>query len=100
MQIDTTKSRATGDKASARKELKQGASIAKVADLEVNEELAKQPLIDDEEEKQRERKFKNDHVEYLRVARKPLQFGIEEALTYNQHQHLNIQGVLQNFNNK
>ena len=51
MQIDTTKSRATGDKASARKELKLGASIAKVADLEVNEELAKQPLIDDEEEK-------------------------------------------------
>ena len=41
MQIDTTKSRATGDKASARKELKKGASIAKVADEDVNEELAR-----------------------------------------------------------
>ena len=44
-------------------------------------------------------KFKNDHVDYLRVARKPLQFGIEEAFTYTQHQHMQIQGCLQNFNN-
>ena len=84
MQIDTSKPRAAGDKASARKELKKPGTVPP-ADIEVNEELARQPLIDDEEEKQREKKFKNDHVEYLRVARKPLQFGIEEALTYNGH---------------
>ena len=48
----------------------------------------------------REKKFKNDHVEYLRVARKPLQFGIGEAITYTEHGHMKIEGCLQNFNNK
>ena len=68
--------------------------------LAVNEVAHQQPLIDAEEEGLRELKFKNDHVEYLRMTKKPLQFGIEEALTYQGHQHMRIQGCLQNFNNK
>lgn len=64
--------------------------LNRVSDLAVNEVLQKQPLIDAEEERMREMKFKNDHVDYLRVARKPLQFGIEEAFTYTQHQHMHI----------
>ena len=68
--------------------------------MAVNDVLAEQSLIDAEEERQREIKFKNDHVEYLRVARKPLMFGLEEKLTYTQHAHLKINGVVQNNNNK
>ena len=50
--------------------------------MAINEVAADQSLIDAEEEKMRENKFLNDHVEYLRVARKPLLFGMEENLTY------------------
>ena len=71
-----------------------------ISDLAVNEVAADQSLIDAEEEKMRENKFLNDHVEYLRVARKPLLFGMEENLTYTQHAHMQLQGVVQNFNNK
>lgn len=62
--------------------------------LAVNDAIQVAPLIDLEEETQKETRFKNDHVEYLRVARKPLQFGIEEVLTYPQHLHMNIEGSL------
>ena len=64
--MDKQGSTVAGEKA------KEGLVLNRVSDLAVNEELQKQPLIDDEEEKAREIKFKNDHVEYLRVARKPL----------------------------
>ena len=43
-----------------------------VSNMAINEELQKQPLIDEEEERMREVKFLNDDVEYLRCARKPL----------------------------
>ena len=74
--------------------------LQQVTGLAVNEVLAEQLLIDTEEERLREIKFKNDHVEYLRVARKPLLFGMEENVTYTQHAHMSIQGCIQNFNNK
>ena len=68
--------------------------------LAVNAAIQVAPLIDQEEEKLKEEKFKNDHVEYLRVTRKPLLFGLEEQLTYTQHEKIPIEGCLQNFNNK
>jgi len=37
--------------------------------MAVNEAIQVTPLVDSESE---EEKFKNDHVEYLRMARKPL----------------------------
>ena len=81
-------------------ELRKSVRLNPVSEMAVNEVLLQQDLVDAEEEKERENKFKNDHVEYLRIARKPLQFGIEEELCYTQHQHMHIQGVIQNFNNK
>jgi len=48
------------------------------SNLAVNAAIQVAPLIDQEEEKLKEEKFKNDHVEYLRVTRKPLLFGLEE----------------------
>jgi len=62
----TATERAAGGDSTNRSKLKG------VSNLAINEELQKQPLIDEEEERMRETKFLNDHVEYLRVARKPL----------------------------
>ena len=86
--------------AAGEEQLNKSVRLNQVSDMAVNEQLNQQDLIDEEEEKQREDKFKIDHVEYLRIARKPLQFGIEEDQCYTQHQHMQIQGVIQNFNNK
>ena len=76
------------------------ARLKGISDLNLNEELKEQLLIKDDKERERETKFKNDHVDYLRVAQKPLQFGIEEAFTYTRHNHMQIQGCLQNCNNE
>ena len=39
-------------------------------------------------------KVKMEHVEYLRVANKPLLFGMEDDLQYPGHKHHHIKGII------
>ena len=55
--------------------------------------------LDVEDEDPEETAAVREHAEYIRLHKKPLQFGIEEVLCYNGHQ-APVKDFVQNLNNQ